>query len=325
MSFIRTLAGDIDPETLGVTYAHDHLFCMPPLWKEKSQDDFLIDDIEASIKDVELFVKAGGQAVYDATAIDYGRDPQALLTISHRTGIKIIATAGFNKAVMWPGKMQGQELTFQALDRRAQPRRNPRPYRRRSHAGPRRHRHLQGGVVKFGTGYNTISEAEDKVMRATLDAHKETDAPIHSHTELGTLILEQLAIVKQEGVDPTRLTIAHVDRNPDPWVHRKAAATGAFLCFDGISRIKYHPESVLIDCILKLVARGHEKQILIGGDIARRTMYRNYGEGGLGLGYILESWVPRFIEEAGEAGFDGAAADPHVHGRKSEARLRVQG
>ena len=305
MSFIRTLAGDIDPETLGVTYAHDHLFCIPPLWKEKKQDDFLIDDVEASIKDVELFVKAGGQAVYDATAIDYGRDPQALLTISQRTGIKIIATAGFNKAVMWPGKMRRGEITFQSwIDARSRAEIADHIAREITHGLDGTS--LKGGVVKFGTGYNTISGAEDKVMRATLDAHKETNAPIHSHTELGTLILEQLAIVKQEGVDPSRLTIAHVDRNPDPWVHRKAAETGVYMCFDGISRIKYHPESVLIDCILKLVARGHERQIMIGGDIARRTMYRNYGEGGLGLGYILESWVPRFIEEAGEAGFDGA-------------------
>ncbi|PDQ23035.1 phosphotriesterase-related protein [Mesorhizobium sanjuanii] len=306
MSFIRTLTGDIDPDQLGVTYAHDHLFCIPPLWKEKKIDDFMIDDVEASIKDVELFVKAGGQAVYDATAIDYGRDPVALKTISERTGIKIIATAGFNKAVMWPGQMQGQNMTFQMwIDTH-------------SRAEIRDHiageittgldgTDIRGGVVKFGTGYNTISDAEDKVLRATLDAHKQTNAPIHSHTELGTLILEQLAIVKSEGVDPSRLTIAHVDRNPDPWVHAKAAETGVYMCFDGISRIKYHPESVLIDCILKLVKRGYEKQVMIGGDIARRTMYRNYGEGGLGLGYILESWVPRFIEEAGEAGFDGKA------------------
>jgi len=304
MNFIRTLTGDIDPEALGVTYAHDHLFCIPPLWKEKKQDDFLIDDVEASIKDVELFVRAGGQAVYDAIAIDYGRDPRALLTISQRTGIKIIATAGFNKAVMWPGKMRGGDVTFQSwIDARSRAEIGDHIAREITHGLDGTS--LKGGVVKFGTGYNTIGAAEDKVMRATLDAHKQTNAPIHSHTELGTLILEQLAIVKQEGVDPSRLTIAHVDRNPDPWIHRKAAETGVYLCFDGVSRVKYHPESVLIDCILKLVARGHEKQIMIGGDIARRTMYRNYGEGGLGLGYILESWVPRFIEEAGEAGFDG--------------------
>jgi phosphotriesterase-related protein len=80
-----------------------------------------------------------------------------------------------------------------------------------------------------------------------------------------------------------------------------------FLCFDGISRVKYNAESVLIGCILELVRRGHEDQIVVGGDIARRTMYASYGKGGLGLHYILASWVPRFREEAGEAGFDGDA------------------
>jgi phosphotriesterase-related protein len=306
MVFVRTLTGDIAPEDLGTTYAHDHLFCIPPLWKEKGQTDLLIDDIESTIKDVALFTEAGGQSVYDATAIDYGRDPKALETISKRTGIKIIATAGFNKAIMWPAQMPGQNCTFQQwMDARSRD-------QIRQHVvdeltvgmdGTA----LKGGVAKFGTGYNTISESEDKMVRAVLDAHKETGCPLHAHTELGTLILEQLAIVKEEGVDPTRLTIAHVDRNPDHWVHLKAAETGVFMCFDGISRIKYHPESILIDCILNLVRHGHADQIVVGGDIARRTMYRNYGEGGLGLGYILASWVPRFIEQADDAGFDGKA------------------
>jgi predicted metal-dependent phosphotriesterase family hydrolase len=34
-----------------------------------------------------------------------------------------------------------------------------------------------------------------------------------------------------------------MDRNPDPWLHRQIANTGAFLSFDGISRIKYHPST----------------------------------------------------------------------------------
>jgi len=90
MSFVRTLTGDIAPADLGVTYAHDHLYCVPPFWKEKGDVDLIIDDIEASIKDVELFKSAGGQSIYDATTLDYGRDPVALRTISERTGIRII-------------------------------------------------------------------------------------------------------------------------------------------------------------------------------------------------------------------------------------------
>ena len=188
-------------------------------------------------------MRAGGQAVYDATAIDYGRDPVALKTISERTGIRIIATAGFNKAVMWPGQMQGPEHDLPGLDRR--PTAGPRSATISPAKSPpgSTEQNCAGGVVKFGTGYNTISASEDKVLRATLDAHKETNAPIHSHTELGTLILEQLAIVKPEGVDPSRLTIAHVDRNPDPWVHAKAAETGVYLCFDGIAASSTTPRA----------------------------------------------------------------------------------
>lgn len=306
MSFIRTIGGDIAPDALGRTYAHDHLYCVPPLWKEHGLADFMIDDVEASIEDVRLFTAAGGEAIYDATAIDYGRDVAALKRIADRTGIRIIATAGFNKKIMWPGPMPGTGGTFQDwIDGRS--RAEIRDHVVRELTEGMDGTDLRGGVAKFGTGYNTISESEDKMVRAVLDAHKQTGCPLHAHTELGTLILEQIAILRQEGVDPSRLTIAHVDRNPDHWVHRKAAQAGVFLCFDGISRIKYHPESILIDCIVNLVRHGHEDQIVVGGDIARRTMYRNYGEGGLGLGYILESWVPRFIEQAGEAGLDGQA------------------
>ena len=306
MSFIRTIGGDIAPDALGRTYAHDHLYCVPPLWKEQGLADFMIDDVEASIEDVRLFTAAGGEAIYDATAIDYGRDVAALKRIADRTGIRIIATAGFNKKIMWPGPMAGTGGTFQDwIDGRS--RAEIRDHVVRELTEGMDGTDLRGGVAKFGTGYNAISESEDKMVRAVLDAHKQTGCPLHAHTELGTLILEQIAILRQEGVDPSRLTIAHVDRNPDHWVHRKAAEAGVFLCFDGISRIKYHPESILIDCIVNLVRHGHEDQIVVGGDIARRTMYRNYGEGGLGLGYILESWVPRFIEQAGEAGLDGQA------------------
>lgn len=166
---------------------------------------------------------------------------------------------------------------------------------------------IRCGVVKFGTGYNTISPLEEKVMVGVLAAHKDTGAPVHSHTELGTMALEQLDIVRREGVDPTRLTIAHLDRNPDPWMIRKVADSGAFMSFDGITRVKYYPESVRSELIIDLCRRGHAEQVMIGGDIARKSMFRHYGKGGLGMAFILEKWRSRFVEEAGEAGLDGEA------------------
>lgn len=304
MTFVRTVNGDIDPSEMGVTYAHDHIYCIPALWKEKGDADLLLDSPEASQAELEIFARAGGRTIYDATAIDYGRDVGTVKRISNAAGVQVIATAGFNKAIMWPATMPGQGITY-AQWIASKSRAVLADHVRREVVEGMDGTDIRGGVVKFGTGYNTMSEAETKVLLAVLDAHKETGAPIHSHTELGTMALEQLDLFKQEGVDPTRLTIAHLDRNPDPWLHRKVAETGAFFSFDGITRVKYYSEDVRTRCILDLVRRGHEDQVMIGGDIARRTMFASYGEGGLGMGFILEKWVPRFIEEAGEAGFDG--------------------
>jgi 5-phospho-D-xylono-1,4-lactonase len=304
MAFVRTVSGDIDPSQMGVTYAHDHIYCIPQFWKEKGDLDLLLDRPEASQAELVLFARAGGCTIYDATAIDYGRDVATVKRIAAAAGVQVIATAGFNKAIMWPGTMPGKGMTFAqwiaSQDRAALARHVVAEVTEGMDGTD-----IRGGVVKFGTGYNTMSESEIKVLLAVLDAHKETGAPIHSHTELGTMALEQLDLVKREGVDPTRLTIAHLDRNPDPWMHRKVAETGAFFSFDGITRAKYYSEDVRTRCILDLVRWGHEDQIMVGGDIARRTMFASYGEGGLGMGFILEKWVPRFIEEAGEAGFDG--------------------
>ena len=306
MAFVRTVSGDIDPADMGVTYAHDHIYCIPALWKEKRDVDLLLDSPEASQAELVLFREAGGRTIYDATAIDYGRDVGTVKRIADAAGVQVIATAGFNKSIMWPGTMPGTDRTFaqwiDSMDRR----------QLASHVVSEVTEgmdgtDIRGGVVKFGTGYNTMTDAEIKVLLGVLDAHKETGAPIHSHTELGTMALEQLDLVKREGVDPARLTIAHLDRNPDPWLHRKVADTGAFFSFDGITRVKYYPEDVRTRCILDLVRRGHQDQVLVGGDIARRTMFKSYGQGGLGMGFILEKWVPRFIEEADEAGFDGKA------------------
>jgi len=304
MTFVRTVNGDIDPSEMGVTYAHDHIYCVPALWKEKGDADLLLDSPEASQAELEIFARAGGRTIYDATAIDYGRDVGTVRRIATAAGVQVIATAGFNKAIMWPAVMPGQGMTY-AQWIASKSRAALADHVRREVVEGMDGTDIKGGVVKFGTGYNTMSEAEIKVLLAVLDAHKETGAPIHSHTERGTMALEQLELLRQEGVDPARLTIAHLDRNPDPWLHRKVAETGAFFSFDGITRVKYYSEDVRTRCILDLVRRGHEDQIMVGGDIARRTMFASYGEGGLGMGFILEKWVPRFIEEAGEAGFDG--------------------
>lgn len=310
MSFIRTFHGDVDPKTLGVTYSHEHIVCRPPYWVEQEADDLLLDDKEKSKLDVLDFSRLGGEAIVDATAIDYGRDVQAVKEISEETGITIVGTAGFNKSFLWAASIPehlksvtGNYSTFhewieaKSINELAD-------FVIREVEEGLEGTNICGGQVKFGTGYNRITPLEEKTIRAVARAHHETKAPVHSHTEAGTMALEQIEILKSEHVPLEYVSFGHMDRNPDPFYHEQVARTGAFLSFDGISKIKYAPESTRIQCIFELVRKGYEKQILVSGDTARKTYYKHY-DYGLGLENILGKWVPRFIEEADQAGFSG--------------------
>jgi 5-phospho-D-xylono-1,4-lactonase len=109
----------------------------------------------------------------------------------------------------------------------------------------------------------------------------ETGAPVCVHTEHGTLAPELLELLTGLGVPAGRIVLAHVDRNPDPGLHRDLAGAGAWLCYDRVGRIKYGPDSELLELI---DAVGPER-ILIGGDHARRSEQP--------LDYLFRSFVPR--------------------------------
>lgn len=305
MKIVRTMLGDIAPEELGFTYSHEHIVCRPAYWAEKGEEDLLLDDPEKSKADVLLFKEAGGKSIVDATAIDYGRDPFAVRRISEETGIQIIGTAGFNKSFLWSAKMPGKDITYEEwIDRSSIEELT------RFVIGEVEHgmngTDVRAGQVKFGTGYNSVNPLEIKTIRAVARAHHETGAPVHAHTEAGTMALKQAEVLKEEGVNLEYISFGHMDRNPDSWMHLKLADMGAFLSFDGIAKVKYYPETVRTKCIIDLFKRGYGKQVLVSGDTARKSYYYSY-KYGLGLGYIIREWVPRFIEEADAAGLNGKA------------------
>ncbi|WP_028273425.1 phosphotriesterase family protein [Atopococcus tabaci] len=310
MAFVRTFFKDMDPSEMGFTYSHEHIVCVPPYWSERQEDDLLLDSRVKSQKDVEDFKENGGQTIVDATAVDYGRRVEDVAEISRETGIHIIGTAGFNKSFLWKADLKptlkslvGDYRTYGEWIENASINRLAEFVIREVEEGLEGSAY-RGGQVKFGTGYNTISPLEEKTIRAVARAHLETGAPVHSHTEAGTMALEQIEILREEGVNIEYLSIGHMDRNLDPYMHQKVAETGAFLSFDGIGKVKYAPESARIEAILQLVDKGFEDQILVSGDTARKSYYKHYGYG-LGLEYIIKKWVPRFKEEADTKGYDG--------------------
>lgn len=298
---IRTVTGDIAPEELGLTLAHEHLIATPPPWMAAKDPDLVIGDVDCALTEARAYRAAGGRSMFEATAWDYGRDAAALRRIAEATGVQIIACAGFNKGLWfedragdWPIERYEELMVAEVTEGIGD-------------TG------VRGGVLKFGTGYNTISAAEERTIRAAARAHRRTGAPLHAHTESGTMPLEQIAILREEGVDVRRLAVAHLTRNLDPWLHRQVAETGAFLVFDQLSKVKYGPESGRIDALVDLVDAGFVDQLLVGGDLARRSDLRAYTRAAPGIGWILEHWVPRLRGRLAERGADPDGVEEVLH------------
>ena len=73
MAFIRTVLGDIDPSEFGVCDSHDHMIRSggPEVVESK---DFLLDDVEASRKELERWAEAGGKSMVCMDPIGCGRN-----------------------------------------------------------------------------------------------------------------------------------------------------------------------------------------------------------------------------------------------------------
>ena len=96
----------------------------------------------------------------------------------------------------------------------------------------------------------------------------------------------------REGVRANRIILAHLDRNPDVELHRELADRGVWLEYDTPGRIKYRPDSQLLDLIDAMVESGHHQALMLGLDLGQRDYFRAYG-GGPGLNYLLETFAPR--------------------------------
>lgn len=283
-NFIQSIKGTLSVNDLGFTLSHEHLICSPPLWMAEKDPDLVLDDENKAIEELNYFYQARGRSIVEASPIDYGRNVHALKRISEKTPVNIIFTTGFNKGNYfpdWVNDLSYEEIAEKLIKEIKEGIEN---------LG------VKPGLLKTGTSYNRITSQEEKVLKAVAKAHRETGAPIWLHTEIGTMGLEQLDILEKMGVNLEYVAIGHSDRNPDSWYHLKILERGAFVQFDSIGKVKYHPDSLRIELIKRICDKGYINKLLISGDMARKSYFKAYG-GGPGLEFIIKKFVPRMLEE----------------------------
>jgi phosphotriesterase-related protein len=299
VTFVRTVLGDIEPGELGVTFAHEHLV-IDGGRAVLLEPDFDLGDVEAMAREVEPAVGLGLHAAVDAMPCDTGRNAAKLAELSRATGIHVIAATGlhherFYGPAHWSHRITADdmaglfiddiEIGIDAYD----------------YSGPivRRTPH-RAGVVKVAGSADGPSERDRVIFEAAAIAHARTGVPILTHCEGGTGALEQVELLAELGVDPSRVILSHVDKVLDRAYHGALLATGACAEYDQSFRWNDMPNPTA-ELIGRMVADGFGDRIVLGMDAARRGYYRVHG-GTPGLLWLLDG----FTADLEAAGVDAA-------------------
>ncbi|MEU5001572.1 phosphotriesterase [Streptomyces sp. NPDC021622] len=283
MSTVRTVLGDVAPESLGICDAHDHLYLTSPQLPGQE-----LDSTAEAARELEAFRAAGGGSLVQWTPYGMGRHAGDLPELSRTTGVQVVAATGLHQAAHYApellarlraaglGALFIRELTQGIGD-----------------TG------VRAGLIKVAGGFHGLDAHARWTMEAAAEAHRVTGAPIAVHLELGTGALDVLDVLCGElGVPPGRVLLGHLNRSPDLTVHREAAKAGARLAFDGPSRAHHATDWRMPDAVRALADAGFADQLLLGGDTT--TAGARSVNGGPGMPNLLRRVRPRLQLAAGE-------------------------
>ncbi|MFJ9116689.1 phosphotriesterase [Streptomyces sp. NPDC102394] len=282
MTSVRTVLGDVRPEKLGVCDAHDHLFLRSPLLPGQE-----LNDAAAARAELGAFRAVGGGTVVQWTPYGMGRRAADLPELSRSSGVHVVCATGLHQAAHYSAQLLEElrgrlaevfvaELT-QGIGTSG----------------------VRAGLIKVAGGFHTLDAHARWTMTAAAEAHHATGAPIAVHLEMGTGALDVLDLLCGSlGVEPHQVILGHLNRSPDPVVHRQAAEAGAYLAFDGPSRAHHATDWRMPEAVRALAEAGFGHRLLLGGDTV--VAGARSVDGGPGMPYLLRRVRPRLALELGE-------------------------
>jgi phosphotriesterase-related protein len=259
-------------------------------------DNLKLESEERAIKELTFFKEAGGGTVVEQSVRGLSGNPQALVQISKATGLNIIMATGYYVSTTHPealSRMTTKEVAEELVGDIM------------TGIGDTG---VRAGILKGAIGgagprpTAMIEEGDRKVLQACALAQRRTGAAIEVHNMRKDLAAEALDILKDAGADLSRTIMLHADRwGPEPPIFPRLLEAGCYLEFDGFGTAELGlipapgfdyqmNDAQRCDLMLRVIAQGYLKQILISQDVWIKTRSQSYG--GAGYAHILQNVVP---------------------------------
>ncbi len=284
MTFIRTVLGDIEPEDLGPTYAHEHLVIDGGGFVEASAD-FLLADVDKAVAELEAPRALGLAAIVDAMPCAAGRNVVKLAEASRRSGVHVIASTGLHLSQFYPadGWTERDSAEKLAAHFEADISEGIDAHDDRGSLVERTEHHA--GVIKIA-GSAELTDRERRAFEAAAAVHVRTGCPILTHCTDGLGALEQVRLLAEHGVDAGHVTLSHTDKVVDRGYHREILASGASVEYDQGFRWKPEVDNGTLTLLAWMIEDGYGDQLMLGLDAARQGYWTTYG-GSPGWAFLL--------------------------------------
>jgi len=226
-AFIISVTGNIPTSKTGVTLAHEHLLVdfigaenySHSRWKE----DEAFNKILPFLKEAK---EAGVQTLFDCTPNFLGRDAKLLLRLSNAANVNIITNTGLyggsdNKYLpAYAFKESAEQLAQRWISEFE-----------KGIDGTS----VRPGFMKISVNPGPLSEISKKLITAAAISHKATGLTIASHTGPAIPALEQIEILKQQGVRADAFIWVHAQNEEQDQKFVDIARSGAWVSLDGVN------------------------------------------------------------------------------------------
>ncbi|MFC1942567.1 phosphotriesterase [Chloroflexota bacterium] len=219
MATVNTVLGSVETENLGFTLMHEHLLTAAG-GVYRDYPELLGTNLMERMVDVLKKEKEGGvDTIVDATTPDLGRDINLMAEVSRRSGVNIIACAGWWLDIPTFFNNVSADQLAEVFTREIQ----------HGISGT----NIKAGILKSASDLEGVTPKAETVLRAVARAHHKTGVPIMLHSYAPARVGQrQLAILKEEGVDLSRVKVDHSNDTTDLeyllWIREQ----GCYLGFD---------------------------------------------------------------------------------------------
>jgi phosphotriesterase-related protein len=264
MADVQTVTGPIDSSELGRTYAHEHVFVLGEEHRLNYQDWDEAAMVEKAVADLTELKGLGIDTIMDPTVLGLGRYIPRIREIARRIDLRIIAATGLYTYNEIPFQFHytGPGLLFD----------QPEPLTEMfvkdltegiADTG------VRAAFLKCAIEEQGLTPGVERVMRAVGQAHVRTGAPITVHTNPHTRSgLEAQRVLREEGVDLTKVVIGHSGDSTDLDYLKEVADAGSILGMDRFGLDVLLPFEQRVDTVAALAADGYADRMVLAHDAA---------------------------------------------------------